>query len=98
MCKMPTVTDICKLYGNIKPSKVPKIWSTINKILIEHGNVNIICCTHNYILTEILRAARNEYIIPTELFVVTKKHIHEPNTKTLYINCIGTFKKTIQFI
>lgn len=94
---MPTVTDICKFYSNIKPSRVPKLWSTINKILIEHGNVNIICCKHNNILTEILRAARNEYIIPTELFIVTKKNIREPLAKTLYINCIGMFENTIEF-
>lgn len=97
---MPTVTEICKLYGKIKPSKMPNTWATINGILIEDGSVNIVC-NLNSILTEILRAARNVYMIPTELRIVMKKsHVTllPCHKKTIYVNCTGTFKKTVHIV
>lgn len=95
---MPTVTEICRFYSKLQPSKTPKIWKTINEILIEDGYVNVICQTGN-ILTEIVRAARNAYITPVELLIVMNRaHVNKPETKTLYINCIGTFRKTVNLL
>lgn len=108
---MPNVTDICNLYNRIKPSKTQKLWTYINAIIIgeEEGigggggdntktktiaAINILSPVN--LLTEIVRAVRNTYIVPLEMAIVMNMtNISAPKSNTLYLNCKGKFTKTI---